>query len=177
MKPSIAAVHPELQNIARMMPNLPLTKKSLGAFRTLIKLFVRGAKMPAGIEARNQILPGRDGNSRIRLRIYQAQDRAAKNPALLWIHGGGYIIGSPEMDDRYMLPFIQELGAVVVSVDYRLAPEFPFPAALDDCWSVLLWLVEQADSLGIDPSRIAIGGESAGGGLAAALAQMAHDRG
>jgi acetyl esterase/lipase len=93
------------------------------------------------------------------------------------MHGGGYVIGLPEQDDLYVVPFIQEIGIVVVSVDYRLAPDHPFPASLEDCYSALQWLVAQAVTIGIDPHRIAVGGNSAGAGLATALAQVAYDRG
>lgn len=97
--------------------------------------------------------------------------------ALLWIHGGGYVGGQAAMDHALCARFAAELGIVVVSVEYRLAPEHPFPAGLDDCAAVLTWLHQQAPARGIDPSRIAIGGASAGAGLAAALVQRAHDEG
>jgi acetyl esterase/lipase len=98
-------------------------------------------------------------------------------PCLLWIHGGGYFLGSGFAPDARLDRWVEELGCVVVSVDYRLAPEHPYPAALDDCWTALLWTFEQAGELGIDPGRVAIGGASAGGGLAAALALLARERG
>ncbi len=178
MKLPLAKVHPELQDIARYMPHIPsYLLKSLWILRLLTKIFFHGAKMPAGIRVRNLTIPGQDGKTQIRLRIYQLQNKTADGPALLWMHGGGYIIGLPEMDDLYVLPFLQEAGVTVVSVDYRLAPGCPFPAPLDDCYTALLWLAEQSKSLNIDPGRIAIGGESAGAGLAAALAQVAYDRG
>ena len=93
------------------------------------------------------------------------------------IHGGGYIIGSPEGSDLQNLLLASELGVVIISVDYRLAPEWPIPAPLDDCYTALGWLHENSETLGIDRERIGIGGESAGGGLAAALAIKARDEG
>jgi acetyl esterase/lipase len=93
-------------------------------------------------------------------------------PALLWIHGGGYVIGTAEMDDRVCARFSKRLGITVASVQYRLAPEHPYPAALQDCYAALAWL---AGLPGVDPERVAIGGASAGGGLAAALALWARD--
>ena len=96
---------------------------------------------------------------------------------MLWLHGGGYVIGTPEMDDRACIEFARSLGLIVVSVDYRLAPAHPFPAALDDAWAAFNWMTNHSQKLALDPTRIAIGGASAGGGLAAALAQMACDRG
>jgi acetyl esterase/lipase len=95
-------------------------------------------------------------------------------PALLWIHGGGYVIGSAAQDDAICRHFAEELGIVVAAVDYRLAPEFPFPVPLHDCHDALVWLAQRPD---VDASRLAIGGASAGGGLAAGLALLARDRG
>jgi acetyl esterase/lipase len=93
------------------------------------------------------------------------------------MHGGGYIIGTPEQDDASLFPLVQEIGLKIVSVDYRLAPEHPFPAPLEDCYSALLWMASRAEALDIDRKRIALGGNSAGAGLAAALAHLAQERG
>ena len=92
---------------------------------------------------------------------------------MLWIHGGGYVIGTAAQDDSLCRRFARELGMVVAAVDYRLAPEYQYPVPLDDCYQALVWLARQPD---VDPSRIAVGGASAGGGLAAALALLAHER-
>ena len=91
-------------------------------------------------------------------------------PGVLWIHGGGYQVGSPEMDDKLCEKFVLEANCIVVSVDYRLAPENPFPAPLEDCYAALQWVSNNSEDLGFDSSRIAIAGMSAGGGLTAALA-------
>ena len=128
------------------------------------------------IQIRDIFIDGQDG-AQIRLRVYQPGTPPVKAPALLWMHGGGYIMGMPEQDDIYVLPFVREVGLVVVSVDYRLAPDYPFPTPLEDCYAALQWMTAQAEISSIDPNRIAIGGSSAGAGLAAALAQVAHDRG
>jgi triacylglycerol lipase len=96
---------------------------------------------------------------------------------LLHIHGGGYVLGIPEANDAANRATALALGIVVVSVDYRLAPETVWPGALEDCYAALVWMHESAAELGIDPTRIAIAGESAGGGHAAALALHARDRG
>ena len=100
-----------------------------------------------------------------------------RRPAVLWIHGGGMILGSPQMEAAGSAGLARELNAVVVSPDYRLAPEHPFPAALDDCMATLVWMRDHAEELHIDPDRIAVTGSSAGGGLSAAVAQRAHDEG
>lgn len=110
------------------------------------------------------------------IRVYTPHDRRS-DAALLWIHGGGYVIGSALMDDRFCIDTARELGIVVASVDYRLAPEHPFPASLDDCLAAWRWLQCDAASRGVDPARVGIGGQSAGGGLAAALVQRVHDAG
>lgn len=108
------------------------------------------------------------------MRIYGPQARKSE-AALLWIHGGGFVLGNAALDDRFCAETAHALGIVVVSVDYRLAPENPFPAPLDDCHSAWRWLQDNAASLGIDPRRVAIGGQSAGGALAASLVQRLHD--
>jgi acetyl esterase/lipase len=103
--------------------------------------------------------------------------RVEPSAALLWIHGGGLVMGTPEVGNELCSRIVADLGIVVVSVDYRLAPEDPFPAGLDDCYRTLTWIHDNAADLGIDPMGVAVGGDSAGGGLAACLAQFAFDRG
>lgn len=117
------------------------------------------------------------GRPAVRTLLYQPAERTRPSGALVWIHGGGLIMGTPEQGNALCSRFASELGIVVVSVDYRLAPEHPFPAGLDDCATTLRWTHENAERLGIDPTRVAVGGDSAGGGLAAALAQRALDEG
>jgi acetyl esterase/lipase len=95
-------------------------------------------------------------------------------PALLWIHGGGYVLGSASQDDAVARAFCEALGIVVVAVDYRLSPQHRFPLPLEDCYDALRWTANRPS---VDPTRIAIGGASAGAGLAAGLALMARDRG
>lgn len=118
----------------------------------------------------------RTADGGVKLRIY-TPERGATGAALLWIHGGGLVIGSPMQDDQFCADTARELGITVVSTAYRLAPDFPFPAALDDCAAAWTWLQRSAAALGVDPARVAIGGQSAGGGLAASLVQRIHDAG
>lgn len=132
--------------------------------------------LPAGI-GRAVTLPGRAGAPRVPGVLYDPPGRQRPSGALLWIHGGGLITGGPWMDHGTCNRFARELGLVVLSVDYRLAPENPFPAGAEDCYAALAWLHEQAAHLGLDPARIGVAGASAGGGLAAVVAQLAHDRG
>jgi len=129
-----------------------------------------------GIFVENIFITGQDDRTKVRLRIYKPKSVSVPTSVLLWLHGGGYVIGRPEMDDIVCAEYVRELGITIVSVDYRCAPKHPFPAGLDDCYSALVWVASHADELGVDTSRIAIGGVSAGGGLAAALTQLAYDR-
>ncbi|MEK5480260.1 alpha/beta hydrolase [Paenibacillus sp. FSL R5-0407] len=116
--------------------------------------------------------------SELRIKIYEPVNRETpKLPAVYWIHGGGYILGTPDGDDGLCEFFVNEVHCVVVSIDYRLAPEHPYPAAIEDCYAGLKWTADQVEELQIDSSRIAIAGASAGGGLTAALSLMARDRG
>jgi acetyl esterase/lipase len=136
------------------------------------------AASASGRTARRQTIP----TQRYDQRPYSKSKRASPpspgperfRSALLWIHGGGYVIGSARGEDRVCREFADALGITVAAVDYRLAPEHPFPAPLEDCYTGLLWLAQQSF---VNPARIAIGGPSAGGGLAAALALLARDRG
>jgi acetyl esterase/lipase len=112
--------------------------------------------------------------SGVGIRLCRPAGVAGQAPAVLWIHGGGYVIGKAAQDDALCRRYARELGATVASVDYRLAPEHPYPAPVEDCYSALTWLTRLPS---VDPSRVAIGGASAGGGLAAALAQLTRDRG
>jgi acetyl esterase/lipase len=108
------------------------------------------------------------------VRLHRPVGVSQPTPAMLWIHGGGYVLGTAQQHDALCHRFTRELGITVASVDYRLAPEHPYPAPLEDCYSALTWL---AGLPAVDPARVAIGGASAGGGLAAALALLARDRG
>jgi len=104
------------------------------------------------------------------LKSFRPLAGSTEKPVLLWIHGGGYVMGSTGDTDQTLAHVALETDCVVFSVDYRLAPEHPYPAALDDCCTSLSWLQENAVQLELDPARIAIGGASAGAGFAAALA-------
>lgn len=112
--------------------------------------------------------------SGVGVRLYRPVWVTEPTAALLWIHGGGYVFGSAKQDDTLCLRFSESLGITVASVDYRLAPEHPYPAPLEDCYAALTWLAALPS---VDANRVAIGGASAGGGLAAALALLARDRG
>jgi acetyl esterase/lipase len=108
----------------------------------------------------------------VAVRIYRPQQAQG---ALVWLHGGGFVMGNLDTEHPWATRIAESSGAVVISVAYRLAPEHPFPAPLDDAYAVLTWTAEHAAELGIDPARIAVGGHSAGAGLAAAVALRARD--
>jgi len=118
----------------------------------------------------------RPDGSRLRICVYTPHQRRENVLGLLWIHGGGYVIGVPEQDDAYILRFIEASGCVVVAPDYTLAPDKPYPAALDDCYLSLLWLRDHGIEYGMRPDQIFVGGNSAGGGLAAAVSLYARDK-
>ncbi len=168
-------IHPDLQQLARKFPAMNCSKNNIWLIRWLVRL-TPPAKKPDGVIIENIFIPGRDDQPKVRLRKYTPKSSAEAIPVLIWLHGGGYIMGKPEMDDRLCSSFVQDLGIAVVSVDYRYAPKHPFPAGLEDSYAALLWVASQAKELGIDGQRIAIGGASAGAGLAAALVQFAHDQ-
>ncbi len=156
--------HPDLRRIARVIPKQVLTPATLPIVRLATRLM--GRHTPHDVEVLTL-------TSGVGVRLYRPTGASEGGPGLLWIHGGGYLIGSAAQDDQLCRRFARELGATVVSVDYRLAPENPYPIPLEDCYSALAWLVGLSS---VDPARVAIGGASAGGGLAAALALLARDR-
>ncbi len=156
-----------LRGPVQKLPRMPFGSAwGRALMRTLLRVLPAPKVEGVRIEVRNDLNPS--------LRIYHPTMRKS-TAALYWIHGGGYIIGRPVVDDRLCASTARELGIVVVSVAYRLAPEHPFPAPLDDCYAGWQWLQQSAAALGVDPRCIAIGGESAGGGLAACLVQRVHD--
>ena len=112
----------------------------------------------------------------IGIRIYRSEPRT-KSPGILFFHGGGFVSGSIATHDVYALGIAEASGFPVISINYRLAPENPYPAAVEDAYDALVWIVEHADRLELDADRLAVGGDSAGGTLTAALTLMARDRG
>lgn len=111
------------------------------------------------------------------VRLYRPAGAAVTAPAIVYMHGGGFMKGDLDSSDSIAWGFAEAVGGLVVSVDYRLTPEHPYPAAFDDCWGVLCWLAENAEGLEIDAARIGLAGDSAGGNLATAIALKARDRG
>jgi acetyl esterase/lipase len=163
-----ARVHPELLPLLRKVPNVTFGPFVRRAFRLLMRAAPVGAPT-GGVTMRSVALGAQ------RVLVFTPPGEARGRGALLWLHGGGRIVGRPETEVRHASRWAEELGIVVVAASYRLAPEHVFPAALDDAWAAWGWIQERAGELGVDPARVAVGGESAGGGLAAELAQRLHD--
>ncbi|SEH52066.1 Acetyl esterase/lipase [Mycolicibacterium rutilum] len=157
--------HPDLRRSARLVPKQIITPVTLPVIRMVTRRMWR--KVPRDVEGLT--LP-----SGVGIRLFRPEGVTGPSPALLWIHGGGYVIGHAGQDDELCRRYARRLGATVASVDYRLAPEHSYPTPLDDCYAALRWLAALPS---VDPARVAIGGASAGGGLAAALALLARDRG
>lgn len=129
------------------------------------------------VETEDHEIPGPPGAPAVRVRTFRPAGSDALLPALLYIHGGGMVIGSIETEDALTRSYCLEVGCAAVSVEYRLAPENPHPAPVEDCYAALVWMAENSARLGIDPDRIGVYGGSAGGGLAAGTALLARDRG
>ena len=124
----------------------------------------------------NRVAPGAEGMGVV-VRVYWPSDDKAPRPGVVFFHGGGWVMADLESHDGLCRRMANEVDAVVVSVDYRKAPEHKYPTAAEDCYSALAWVAASADELSIDKSRVAVAGDSAGGNLAAAAALMARDRG
>ena len=156
-----------------------LSGETLATMRTTAAaLFAEAmAEVPPNpaVAREDRVAPGPLGD--VPVRVYRPVAATGTLPGLLWVHGGGMIFGDVDQDDLTCDAFAEVVECVVVSVDYRLAPEHPHPAPVEDCYAALVWLAEHAAELGVDPARIAVGGASAGGGLAAGTALLARDRG
>ena len=168
---------PQLLPSIEAMPIATFTADTIESIRSAMsQTAVLGDAAAQGVSREEVYIPT-NGGPDVRCLLYRPLKSSGTHPGYLHIHGGGYLIGSPEMADTSNIDICAELDALVLSVDYRLAPEHPIPAPLDDCYAALAWLDKNTEELNIDPARIAVGGESAGGGLAAALALKARDAG
>jgi acetyl esterase/lipase len=177
----IDQLDPELRAIVVKLPtDRPMDLNQIVAARAKMKKMmvaaVEGLPPVEGVSSQDHRAPGPKGAPDVPVRVYRPNDQKGKLPALYWIHGGGYVMGDVEQDDRLMKQMVKRVGCVIASVEYRLAPENPFPAPVEDCYAGLKWFCTHAGELQIEPSRIAIGGASGGGGLCAGLALMVRDR-
>lgn len=172
---SLPLVDPELRPLLDAWPTVTLTPESLAALRA------RALPLPpapdGGVDLERHRIAGPAGAPDVSLHVYRPRDTRGLLGCIYHIHGGGYVGGAAKELEFVHRPLAAALNCVIVSVDYRLAPETVFPGAIEDCYAGLTWTVANADDLGIDVARIGVMGESAGGGLAAALALMSRDRG
>jgi len=153
--------------------DLPTARNRMAALAAAVER----PPVPAGLTTEDLYAPGPAGAPDVLVRLYRPAGLPTPAAALYWVHGGGMILGSIAMNDDSCAAIADKLKILVASVEYRLAPEYPYPAPLEDCYAGLKWFAGAAAGLGVDPARIAIGGASAGGGLAAGLGLLARDRG
>jgi acetyl esterase/lipase len=173
-------VAPELLSVLDRFPEVELNDETLASMRAAAKAMPPPPLSPLELAVRceEQFTPGPPGAPEVRVLIYTPPTKSSSlRPAYLQLHGGGFVMGAPEMNDGANRVLAAGLDCIIVSVDYRLAPETRFPGAVEDAYAALLWLHREAKPLGVDGARIAIGGQSAGAGHAAALALRARDRG
>ena len=173
----MAAVESVAEELRSPVMFLPLHLTNPAITRLVRSLPMMPYEFPAHIRHDVRTVQGRDGRPDLRVHLYQRADRVRPSGVLYWMHGGGFVIGTPDMSHQFCTRVADELNVLVVSVDYRLAPENAFPEGIEDCYTGLLWVRDHVQELGVEPARIAVGGDSAGGGLAACLAQLVHDRG
>jgi acetyl esterase/lipase len=164
-------IHPELLPAVKKLPPITFKRWNLKLMRFLTRVAPR-PRVPADIDVDIDVRAG-DG---VHVHVYTPRG-AQPAAGVLWFHGGGFVIGTPKVDDVRCARLAARLGVRVVSAKYGLAPERPFPHGLDDGYAAWRWMLGPADDLGLDPTRIVVGGASAGGGLAACLAQRIHDEG
>jgi acetyl esterase/lipase len=172
-------IDPELAPFVDLIPPFDLADPvaARAGFEELIGSMVLEVPGIEALDITDRTVPGWEGDPDVGIRVYAPRERSGLVPGIVTIHGGGFMIGSVETEHVGSAFMALDTGAVVVSVEYRLAPEHPFPAAVHDCYAALRYLHAQAAELGVDPARIALAGVSAGGGLAAATALLARDLG
>lgn len=175
--PIMDRLDPELAVVVRQIPvfdlrDIPTARAALAELYAQINV---GPSSPA-VTHQDHTAPGGDGEPDVMVRVFRPTEASEVLPCLYWIQGGGYVLTAPDMDDQFCEEIVQRHHCVVVSVDWRRAPEHPFPAPAEDCYSGLAWTIRNAADLGIDPARVVIGGHSSGGGSAAGLALLVRDR-
>lgn len=168
-------IDPEIVPILELIPNTSLGNENLAEIRAVMA----GDELQhdPSCPPRIQQIPASNNAPDIPVYIYNVDRTKTGRPLILHIHGGGMVVGSARVSLQSLPPVLREFDAVGISIDYRLAPETPFPGPQEDCYDALRWAIANAQTLGIDPDRIIVAGESAGGGLAAALSIMVRDRG
>lgn len=175
-------IHDELIGIVDLLPEIEFNVENLQEIRAnlLDRFNLISSKESTSefdeIETREYVVPGLSSSPDIRIIVYTPKIIKKSMPAFFHIHGGGYVLGTPEMVEERNKKLAIEVECVVITVDYRLAPETPYPGPIEDCYTALKWVHQNAKKLNINQNEIAVGGESAGGGLSACLSILARDR-
>lgn len=176
-------MNPDLRvdgEIAAVLDQLPpsvnatLSEEGIPALRSMFDQLADSLPPAHDVDHVDHLVPG---DPELVVRVTRPRSGTTPAPGLLWLHSGGYVVGNHRIHDLLLRRWCDAHGLVIVSVDYRLAPEHPYPAPLDDCYAALQWVAANAGDLGIDLARLGVGGSSAGGGLGAALTLLARDRG
>ena len=168
-------VDPELASLLEVFPTREFNHDNLAEARSRVLPMPPAPEGAADLQRRK--VPGAAGAPEVELYIYRPTGAQGALPCIFHVHGGGYVAGSSKGQEAAHKIMAADLDCVIVSVEYRLAPETPHPGPLDDCYAGLAWTFAHAEEIGVDRTRIGVLGESAGGGLAAALALLARDRG
>ena len=167
---------PAARDFVQKFPSYDPSLQTLAEYRQIVLDAYTRRAPPQHLRREERTIPGRAGAPDVRVLLYWPPTVDGKLPALIHLHGGGFFFGSADMVASESRAVSDEHGALVVAVDYRLAPETSFPGPLEDCYAGLTWLVRNADALGVDVDRIGVMGGSAGGGLAASLSLLTRDR-
>lgn len=167
-------VDPSSRDMVANFPVFDPAAMGVEAFRAAVASLYANTDIP---DHEKITAPGMAGAPGVRLAMYRPAHTTTPLPVILYIHGGGFVAGSADVMGPACADLARDTGALIVAISYRLAPETPFPGPVEDCYAALVWISENSGMLGIDPDRVAVLGQSAGGGLAAALAQLARDRG
>ena len=171
-----ALLDPEVRTAIAGMPPFGLTAENLAAVRAARAAEWESVPLSDDVERHEVLVPGPAGAPAVALRIHRPRGVDGALGCVYWMHGGGMVLGRARQEDQRFDRWCVRHRCVGVAVDYRLAPETPYPGPLEDCYAGLRWVHERADELGVDRARLGIGGASAGGGLAAGLALLARDR-
>ena len=172
LDPEIAAALAELPIMD--LSDIPAARETMLERRAVA---AADAQPSPTVVRQDHLVPGLNGAPDVRVRHYRPIRAPGALPCLYWIHGGGHVLGQMDQDDLVMDHIVDSVGCAAVSVEWRRAPEHPFPAPMDDCYAGLAWTHKHAAELNVDPQRIAVGGASSGGGSAAGLVLLARDRG
>lgn len=173
-------LHPSARAVLEMMESMgrpPLETLSIPEARAMREGMIAMAGEPERVaQVEDRVIPGL-GGAPLTVRIYTPEGGTSPRPAFLYFHGGGWVIGDLDTHDNNCRALARRSGAVGIAVDYRLSPEAKFPAAIDDCFAATKWVAANAAKLGIDPTRISVAGDSAGGNMATVVAMKCRDEG